>query len=198
MNCCSLALGRATFVLAVLTFVKGPVWAQGPGSPFPYSGYSFGSTYPYWGEAPSSYGGGLGPYQGIGASLRPLNSSLSSPPMFGRGSSLQGHLGIELSSPSALSSALLSGSQRTPQPDKRAHIWLHVPVEAEVWFDGAKSQQTGPLRYYVTPSLTPGKSYGYQVQVRWRKDGQPVERRQRIDVRAGGSLHVDLTQKAPG
>jgi uncharacterized protein (TIGR03000 family) len=188
MSCCVLSLKRSSLAWAALLVAGSPVWAQSVGYPYPYSGYSFGSTfYPYWGSAPSSYGGAPLPYQGSGAPLRPLTGSLYSPQLFVPGYSLEGPLGT--------GSILLPGNNYTPRPDNRAHIWLRVPADAEVWFEGNKTKQTGTQRYFFSPPLAGGKKYSYQVQVRWSKDGKPAERKQQIDVRAGDSLRLDLTGK---
>jgi uncharacterized protein (TIGR03000 family) len=121
--------------------------------------------------------------------------------MFGSNSSLEGRLGIGPSGISAMPSSFLSdasillpGSNYTPRRDNRAHIWLRVATDAEVWFDGDKTKQTGTLRYYFSPPLPAGQKHIYQVRVRWNQDGKAVERQQRIDVRAGGSVRLDLTQ----
>jgi uncharacterized protein (TIGR03000 family) len=122
--------------------------------------------------------------------------------MFGSGYSLEGRLGVgpsgfsPMSSSSFLSDAsiLLPGSNYTPRPDNRAHIWLRVPADAEVWFEGEKTKQTGTLRYFFSPPLPASQKHTYQVRVRWTQDGKPVERKERIDVRAGGSVRLDLTQ----
>jgi uncharacterized protein (TIGR03000 family) len=167
-------MNRSGLAWIVLLVVGSPLWAQSSGYPFPYSGYSFGSTfYPYTGFVSSIYGP-FPSYQRTGTSLRPLASPLFSPPMFTPGFAPE-------------------GSNAMPQPDNRAHIWLHVPADAEVWFNGVKTKQTGEVRYYFSPALAAGKQYTYQVEVRWSKDGKPIEQKQQIDVRAGDALRLDLS-----
>jgi uncharacterized protein (TIGR03000 family) len=79
-------------------------------------------------------------------------------------------------------------------PDNKAHIWLRVPADATVWVDGNKTQQTGEARHFLSPPLTPGKNYTYQLRVRWTKDGKPLEQDRDIDVRAGSHVRLDLTR----
>ncbi len=74
------------------------------------------------------------------------------------------------------------------------HISLHVPTDAQVWFEGKATTQTGTVRQYHSPELTPGKKYHYEVRVRWMKDGKPVEEKRRIEVEAKDWLRFDLTQ----
>ena len=84
-----------------------------------------------------------------------------------------------------------------PAPaDNRASVWLAVPADAEVWFDGDKTKQTGDLRHFESPPLAPGRSYTYAVRVRWTKDGKPVEEERQISVRAGASSRLDFSQPA--
>ena len=177
---------------AILLLSSGSAWAQSAGYPYPYSGYpypfsSYASSAPYWGSVPSYYGGAPLPYQqnGISRSLEYLSPSQTFIPNY-------------LNSQSSTSSVLSGASLLWPsdklllQRDTRAHIWLRVPTDAEVWFDGIKTKQTGALRHYFSPPLTTGKSYSYQVQVRWQKDGKTIEQKRRIDVRAGESLQLNL------
>jgi len=59
-----------------------------------------------------------------------------------------------------------------------------VPAGAEVWIEGAKMSQRGPARIFVSPPLEPGKNFSYEIVARWNDNGQPVERRQEVPVRA--------------
>jgi uncharacterized protein (TIGR03000 family) len=69
-------------------------------------------------------------------------------------------------------------------PDNEAHITLNVPANAEVWFDGDKTSQTGPTREFVSPPLTPGQTYTYVVRARWTENGRPVDQTRELHVRA--------------
>jgi uncharacterized protein (TIGR03000 family) len=68
-----------------------------------------------------------------------------------------------------------------------------VPADAEVWFNGVKTKQTGAQRYFFSPPLAAGKQYTYQLLARWSKEGKPIERKQELDVRAGDALRLDLS-----
>jgi uncharacterized protein (TIGR03000 family) len=182
--------GKYALVLAALALAVAPAGAQGP-------------PYPYWATAPGNYYGPTMPSMGPGPySVPSLGPSYSSQ-VFGPGYSLEGRLGVSgfssFPSSSFLSDAdiLLPGSTYTPGRDNRAHLWLRVPADAEVWFDGDRTRHTGTLRHYYTPPLTPGKQYAYQVVARWTEDGKAVEQKRRIEVRAGETVRVDLTQPPP-
>ncbi len=71
-------------------------------------------------------------------------------------------------------------------------ITMQVPPKAEVWFDGRKTQQGGMIRSYVSPPLTPGANYTYQVQARWTANGEPVTRTRELRVQAGDQMNLDL------
>jgi uncharacterized protein (TIGR03000 family) len=197
MSSCVLSRRRLAWAWAALLLTGSPAWSQSAGYPYPYSGYPYPltgssislSSAPYWGTVPSYYGGAPLPYQENGVSLKPVTSYLYSPGTF-----VPNYLGSESSAASVLNNPgiLWPSSQPAARLDKRAHIWLRVPADAEVWFDGAKTKQTGTMRHFFSPTLEVGKSYSYQVRVRWQKDGKPVERKRQIDVRAGDSLQVDF------
>jgi uncharacterized protein (TIGR03000 family) len=80
--------------------------------------------------------------------------------------------------------------------DNRARIWLTVPADAQVWIGGDPTKQTGEYRHFVSPPLASGRSYTYDVRVRWMKDGKPVEEERRVSVRAGASSWVDIPPAA--
>ncbi len=183
MSCFIHRLKRSGAVWAVLLLAGRPALAQSPGYPFPYSGFSFGSPDQSFRNQPSSkYGGTLPQDRGSETSLRRLTNPLSSPQTFGPGNYSEGR-SADMSPPN-------TGFK--PRSDNRARIWLRVPVDAEVWFEGAKTTQTGALRYYFSPPLAPEQRYSYQLQTRWSKDGKFVERQQQIDVRAGDELRLDV------
>jgi uncharacterized protein (TIGR03000 family) len=81
----------------------------------------------------------------------------------------------------------------SPQESRPAEITLLVPPNAEVWFDGNKTQLTGPERMFRTPPLTPGRDYSYQLRIRWTEGGRSAERQRRVIVHAGDELVVEPT-----
>jgi uncharacterized protein (TIGR03000 family) len=77
-------------------------------------------------------------------------------------------------------------------PDTRAQIDQKVPQDAEVWFDGAKTTQTGSLRRFVTPPLTQGGKYGYEVRVVWKDGTRTVTETRRLELAAGESFSANF------
>jgi uncharacterized protein (TIGR03000 family) len=189
MNCCVLSWRRSSLVWTALLLAGSPAWGQGGGGrggfdAFP-SSFRFGTLNPYgppsYGTASGSYTGGLQPYSGVGTTLKPLPSSFFSSATPGQ--TLAPLLGEAGALPSSNSPA---------QADNRARIRLRVPADADVWFEGVKTRQTGTERYFYSPPLTPGLTYAYEVEARWKEDGKVVRRQRQIVVHAGDSLRIDL------
>jgi uncharacterized protein (TIGR03000 family) len=74
---------------------------------------------------------------------------------------------------------------------RAALVHVQLPPAAELWFDGHKSNQTGPQREFTTPLLTAGQKYSYTVRARWVSDGRPVEETRKVTFTPG--QRVDLT-----
>jgi uncharacterized protein (TIGR03000 family) len=80
-----------------------------------------------------------------------------------------------------------------PAAVNTARIRLFVPSGAKVWFGGAETRQTGLVRDFESPPLTPGKDYRYDITARWTEDGREVTRTRPVDVRANSWVAVDFT-----
>ncbi len=85
-----------------------------------------------------------------------------------------------------------AGNQPTSQPDTLAHLTVNVPAGARLWLDGRPTTRTGPVRQFVSPPLTPGGRYTYQVRANWGEDGHEVTRMQRVEVTAGAHVVVSF------
>jgi uncharacterized protein (TIGR03000 family) len=85
----------------------------------------------------------------------------------------------------------------TPVPTNgsaTAQVMVFVPANAEVFFDGAPTTQTGTQRAYVTPPLAFGQEYSYSIEARWTAaDGTPVDQIRKVQVTAGGNVQVDFS-----
>jgi uncharacterized protein (TIGR03000 family) len=71
-------------------------------------------------------------------------------------------------------------------------IDVRVPADARIWFDDDSTKQTGPERLFVSPPLTRGKYYEYQVRAQWNENGKKLERTRRITVQAGDQIHLEF------
>lgn len=150
------------------------------------------SSYPYWGSAPSSYQPSVPNF--TMPSLNPgfYSNSVYMHPGYSSFSPFYGGYGVNWSGLDAMGN--LPGAGYTPRSNNAAHIRLRVPPDAEVWFDGNKTKQTGEVRNFYSPQLTPGKTYVYNLRVRWKKDGQDKEATRKVRVQARESVPVDLTK----
>jgi uncharacterized protein (TIGR03000 family) len=85
---------------------------------------------------------------------------------------------------------------RANASDLTAHVSVRAPADAEIWFDGTKTRQTGAVREFESPELMRGREYTYEVRARWTQDGKEVSRTRSIDVSAGARRTVDFTKSA--
>jgi len=74
-----------------------------------------------------------------------------------------------------------------------AVIHIAVPAQAEIWFDDWKTTQSGTNRQFVSPPLTSGRDYSYDVMARWTEQGKAVTQNRRITVRAGQVANVSFS-----
>jgi uncharacterized protein (TIGR03000 family) len=80
--------------------------------------------------------------------------------------------------------------------DNTANVTVNVPADAQVWFDDNATTSTGGVRQYVSPPLTPGKGYTYEVRARWIDNGKEVTQTQQVEVRAGANVRVTFPAPA--
>jgi uncharacterized protein (TIGR03000 family) len=83
-----------------------------------------------------------------------------------------------------------------PNANQSAYVRLRVPADAEVWFEGQKTQQTGTDRLYVSPPLDRNRNYVYDVKVRWTENGQQVERDRKLTVQGGTQADASFGNNA--
>jgi uncharacterized protein (TIGR03000 family) len=76
-----------------------------------------------------------------------------------------------------------------------AAIQVHLPADAEVWFEGRKMEQSGNWRTFFSPALERGVDYTYHIKARWTQNGRQVERKRTVTVHAGDRIHIDLLAK---
>ena len=71
---------------------------------------------------------------------------------------------------------------------------LVVPPNAELWLNGEKTTQSGPVRSFVTPALTDDQEYAYEVRMRWMDNGRTVDKTRRITFKRGDILVFDMAR----
>jgi uncharacterized protein (TIGR03000 family) len=171
----------------------------------PRFGYVYGYGGP-WGYAPGGFGffphsyPPISYYYGYGSPFGiPSASYLTNPYYNGYAAALGAQ--ANYLAPAAYSSAPVSSgpfASSGPEdvaPTRPARVIVHAPADAELWFDGHRTTQTGDERLFTTPALEKGSTYHYDVRARWMSDGKAVEQTQSVQVYAGGEVHVTFPRK---
>jgi uncharacterized protein (TIGR03000 family) len=148
-------------------------YAYPPGSYGGYGGSNYASAY-----GGGSYGGSSGgnPYGG-GVSY----SAPSSYPYAGQGAL-----------PAKNTEAPLA--EQAPPSAQVARIEVTVPADADVWFNGKKSESTGVQRDYTTGQLKEGETITCRVVATWGA-GRRVVRE--VQLTAGQTAVIDCTLERP-
>jgi uncharacterized protein (TIGR03000 family) len=74
--------------------------------------------------------------------------------------------------------------------DNSAMVEIRVPANAQVWFDGQQTQQTGANRFFNTPPLQ--KNGTYEVRATWNDNGTPRTETKEVQVQPGQRSTVDF------
>ena len=70
---------------------------------------------------------------------------------------------------------------------------VRLPETAELYCDGVKMALKGNERNFMSPPLPPGRSYPYEIRIRWTgADGKPVELTRQVQVQPGQKTTVDF------
>ena len=71
-------------------------------------------------------------------------------------------------------------------------IDVRVPSDAKIWFDDDSTKQTGAERQFVSPPLTLGKYFEYQIRAQWNENGKKKEQTRRITFQPGDRVQLDF------
>jgi len=146
-----------------------------------YGGFGYGRGYGYGGWGGWGWGPGWGWYGGYG-------------PYYGgySGYADPGAANYDNTVPVVPAPSTMAAPQAV---DNDAHIRVIVPdPNAQVFFNGALTQQTGPDRFFETPALSPGNNYTYTIRANWTQNGQPMSKERTLNVTAGQWSVVDFRQ----
>jgi uncharacterized protein (TIGR03000 family) len=84
----------------------------------------------------------------------------------------------------------------TPPPlDQPARIDVEAPARAEIYCDGTKTYRTGAVRQFVTPALSPGRAYSYELRAEWKEGERTVTVSKHVAFRAGEHVTVSFLDK---
>jgi uncharacterized protein (TIGR03000 family) len=132
-----------------------------------YGGYGYGGGYPYYGGYSSGYGG-------VNVYSNPVVNTYSN------------------YYPQATEQ-----EPQTPPNDNLAHLLVIVPENAELLFNGTKTKQTGPQREFISPELTAGKHYSYEIKASWMENGKRKEEVRTAEVQTNTWKVIDFTKPEP-
>jgi uncharacterized protein (TIGR03000 family) len=86
-------------------------------------------------------------------------------------------------------------SKPTTSDEGRVRIDVRLPQsDAQVWFQGNKTKQTGTERAFLSPPLSPGGEYVYEITARWMEKGKEVTQKRSVPVHPGERVKVDFTR----
>jgi uncharacterized protein (TIGR03000 family) len=78
-----------------------------------------------------------------------------------------------------------------------ATVTVIVPADADVFFDGSPTDETGTQRIFTTPPLTPGQTFYYDIDAQWAANGQSFDQTRKLTLTAGANVTVDFTTPQP-
>ena len=182
-------VASALLVLAVGPVLAAPGYAPGyfssqHGGYFPgyYGGHRvIGGYYPgYFSHYPAGYPGYGGYYPGY---FSDLHNQSTYPPITTPYAHYYSPATVESSGGRSVLPEVHELQSLDPsQTGGGAVISVHVPADAEVWFDGAPTKQRGAERDYTTPPMPVGRLNHYQVRARWKKGGRVVDQTRTVPV----------------
>lgn len=156
--------------------------------------------YPWWGYGGYGGYGGSGGYGGYGYGGYPYYVSYGGYPYYGYSSGYYPYSDYSYAYPYTTNNYY--GTPTAPAVPtmpvaaaNTAEITVDVPANAQVMFDNVPMTQTGAVREYVTPSLTPGQDFSYDIRARWTDpNGVAVDRTRHVIIHAGDHVNVDFVQ----
>jgi uncharacterized protein (TIGR03000 family) len=75
-----------------------------------------------------------------------------------------------------------------------AEIVVQIPAQAKLTIDDYETSQTGEVRRFLTPPLTPGWRFKYTLRATWKDGEHKIVRMAVASVQAGKETTVDLRQ----
>jgi uncharacterized protein (TIGR03000 family) len=69
----------------------------------------------------------------------------------------------------------------------------HMPEDAVIWFEGQQMPRRAVMmREFISPPLTLGINYVYDIRVNWAEEGHRAEQALKVRVQAGDIICLDL------
>jgi uncharacterized protein (TIGR03000 family) len=77
-------------------------------------------------------------------------------------------------------------------PTSTVKLYVTLPADAKLTIDGEPTTSTSESRLFVTPSLTPGKTFYYELKATVVRDGKTETVTKQVAVRAGADTRVNI------
>jgi uncharacterized protein (TIGR03000 family) len=77
-------------------------------------------------------------------------------------------------------------------PTNTAKIHVTLPADAKLTIDGSPTASTSETRIFESPSLTPGKTFFYELKATVVRDGKTETVTKEVTVRAGEDTRVEI------
>jgi uncharacterized protein (TIGR03000 family) len=90
----------------------------------------------------------------------------------------------------------LPTSSAQAQAPANARVIVEVPEDARVYFDNHLTQHKGKVRTFVTPPLSAGRPFTYNLRAEWMRDRKTITQTQTITVHGGQTTRVSFTAAA--
>jgi uncharacterized protein (TIGR03000 family) len=156
---------------------------------YPYSNYyTYSYPYSYTYSYPSTYS--YYPYYS--------GSTHSSPTVYYSSPTMYSNAYVSGTSSPGTYSTTQSFYPSDTQGNMPALIDVQVPPDAQIWFDGESTSQTGTERTFRSPPLQPGQDYSYEVKAHWMANGKDIERTRKVHVHAGERVFVNFMANEEG
>ena len=91
-----------------------------------------------------------------------------------------------------LLTALLAPAQDAAPADKVLLV-VRLPAEAKLLIGNSSTEQTGNERSFLSPALTVGKDYTYELTMTWNEGGNAKQESRTVTVRPGERTVVDFS-----
>jgi uncharacterized protein (TIGR03000 family) len=140
-----------------------------------YAGYAYSPSY-YYDTTPS--------YDDVSPGIYDYGPDYTMPPV------------STVTPPAYDSGAYSQQPPAAPVADNQARVRVIVPAEARVWFGATLMPESGTVRDFVSPPLTPGEPYTYQIRAQWIDNGREVTETRNVAVTANAAVTVDFTRPA--
>jgi uncharacterized protein (TIGR03000 family) len=77
-------------------------------------------------------------------------------------------------------------------PANTAKLYVTLPADAKLTVDGSPTASTSESRVFESPSLTPGKTFYYELQATVVRNGKAQTVTKQVAVRAGEDTRVKI------